>query len=780
MSKARPFTAPKVAFPSNFPKPLSEREIVDKCRALDIDLLAGKISGDEFFRGLADIKGRKGDIVMAVVSSLMLYLVHVRPFHSGFVRQFVEVFGGVMQNEDEVVQRSGLPMIATLATTSFLPKVFKAITEVFAGWSDSAKEMFLSFAFCFKAPTVTEYLMFLPFAERETRSGNEGLASTAVDFIAFMSYVTGRERVEPRIRNSIDFSKDQLRRSIEMRSSVRGSKRAVEVPSLMKASLRNTGDVRRSIEEELGPVMTVDEGQFIRMSTNSVSQSLRESIKAANIKDSLEGFELEQLVRSSVASKASEAEPIDFRLLKDSVISDETRMLMQSPNLQTDVSLNFPRISSEKKKSPRSSLTEDNWDPRRSNRSPRLIESKQENEGVVPIPVRESIKVRESRKSLKEENSPRRSVTRSMRDSKKSSTPEFLGSTQERRSVKEDASPQLFGEINVEDYLREIADNIKIDTAILDDDDPINDTKNQSKRLEDTVDDDDSSDSKLFGGDPVFQLPKSVEVLDEEIEDDVEEDKPVSVTVKPKKAATARQKREDTMSITAPPKKANLTPRAEAKSGTSNYVAMLKDNENWDKQQQAVDFFRRTLDTNPISLAPQAKEIWASLRDLVVSPRTMLANASLSLAGSLFKIFSQDLSPHAASMIPTLFDIACSSHQFIADGADHILKLISQKAPRSKVWRPYLSGTKHKSTVARGKAAQCMKSLVTQSKLNDKELEAAIQHLAPLLRDKHSDTREAAKNALLCISGDPRFENTALTAVKNSQDYKELMALVEQ
>ena len=63
---------------------------------------------------------------------------------------------------------------------------------------------------------------------------------------------------------------------------------------------------------------------------------------------------------------------------------------------------------------------------------------------------------------------------------------------------------------------------------------------------------------------------------------------------------------------------------------------------------------------------------------------------------------------------------------------------------------------------------------------NDKELEAAIQHLAPLLRDKHSDTREAAKNALLCIAGDPRFENTALTAVKNSQDYKELMALVEQ
>ena len=889
MSRSRPFTAPKVSFPTNFPRPIGDRDAVDRCRDLNLELMAGRISGDEFFRGIAEIRMKEGPAAMAVVSSVMLYLVHVRPPHATFVEQFVDVMTNVMHSKEEFVQRAALQMVGVLAGTPILPAVFAEITQRFYRWSDSAKEMFLAFAFSFKIPTVAEFLIFLPLAEKETRASDPDLASTAGDFIAFMGYVTGKLRAEPRIRNSIDFTKDQLRRSIDastqetekssiaIDSELRRSVKADDAEEIRRSSakLRESMDVRKSpkvreidetpetrrsnaklresreietrkstkIDDELRQsrkLREIDETPEIRSSNaklresrdietrkstkvsdelrqsrnlreidelpetrrssaklresrdietrkstkiddelrqsrnlreidevpesrkstsgrmrdsqklipsetsiepNRVSQSLRQSIKAASIKDSIGGFELSQLMRSSVTSEAG---PINFELLKDSVISDETRMLMAAPSLQEDTSLNFPRISSGKQKSPRSSLTEstDQWDPRKSSRSPKLI-------SATGAPVRDS------QKSLTNENSKSRASTKSLNR----------------------GEPELLGEINVEQYLREIADNIHIDTAILDDD-TLQDTGKQTRKksLEETAEDDDYSDSKLFGGDPVFQLPTNAEELDEEIDDD--DEAPISVTVKPTKVSTARQKREDVMSITAPPKKANLTARPEARPST-NYIEMLNDSDHWERQQQAVDIIRRTLDTNPISLAPQAKEIWTSLRDLVVSPRTMLANASLTLAGSLFKIFSQELSQHAPSMVPTFFDLIHNSHQFISDGADHILKLIAQKAPRAKVWRGYLTATKHKSAVTRGKAAQCMKSLIAQGKLNDKEFEAAIQHLAPLLRDKQAETREAAKSALLSITNDARFENVAVTTVKNSQDYKELMALVE-
>ncbi|OHT03936.1 hypothetical protein TRFO_28720 [Tritrichomonas foetus] len=203
-------------------------------------------------------------------------------------------------------------------------------------------------------------------------------------------------------------------------------------------------------------------------------------------------------------------------------------------------------------------------------------------------------------------------------------------------------------------------------------------------------------------------------------------------------------------------------------------------NSDWEKQQRSVEGLRCVLNTKPTALASHCREIWMNLLDIIVSPRTMLSNSALALTLELFTQFHSQLIPQTPPFISICFNLCCNSRQFIADGAEKVLILISHKAPRNKVLSHFIIGTKHKNTIARGKAAQCILNLINQGgELEDSELKSLISGLTPLIRDNSEETRDSAKNALKKIVYDIRFQEIARDVCTNSQDYNELMKFIE-
>jgi hypothetical protein len=205
-------------------------------------------------------------------------------------------------------------------------------------------------------------------------------------------------------------------------------------------------------------------------------------------------------------------------------------------------------------------------------------------------------------------------------------------------------------------------------------------------------------------------------------------------------------------------------------------LAMLNDGAT---QLDAINHFLRQVDKTPISLAPHCQELWSKLGDLILSSQPAVVEAALKLAGKLFAVFSQQLSGNAACMIVTVLSLLANGSCAVSQLADQLLAVIAQKAPRAKVLQVFVTATKHKSAVVRGKAAACIQTLIHQSRLDDRELASVIQALSSLLRDARSETKADARAALGLVSADARFQTVAIAVVKNSQDFRELMALVD-
>lgn len=166
----------------------------------------------------------------------------------------------------------------------------------------------------------------------------------------------------------------------------------------------------------------------------------------------------------------------------------------------------------------------------------------------------------------------------------------------------------------------------------------------------------------------------------------------------------------------------------------------------------------------------------------------MLAHQSFQLAERLYRAFSSTLCAQTSQWIQILLNFSCSSHQFIAEDATDVLNAIAENSPRSRIFSSFVSGLKHKNSIARGKAVtglMCVvpnsssnaNSTVKQTPLDDKELKSLIVNIAPLTRDTRVETRDAAKKALKELSADERFTNLAKTAL-SAQDFTDLKKMI--
>ena len=217
MSGNKPFAGPRVALPSHFPKSFRNSQPDNPCRYLITKLSDQSISSSDFFTQLLSIKNDNREISFSILNCLLFYILNCKPYHSQFCPQFTALFTKLIQNPSEPVRRSVLPLISILINNN---TILKSLSNEFNDWKDESKEIFLSFAFCFQPPEVFEWKPFLHNAKESTKSDNESLSCTANDFIQYMNYFTGKERSEPKVRNSLDLTKEQFRRSMSLRSSM--------------------------------------------------------------------------------------------------------------------------------------------------------------------------------------------------------------------------------------------------------------------------------------------------------------------------------------------------------------------------------------------------------------------------------------------------------------------------------------------------------------------------------------------------------------------------------
>ena len=213
-------------------------------------------------------------------------------------------------------------------------------------------------------------------------------------------------------------------------------------------------------------------------------------------------------------------------------------------------------------------------------------------------------------------------------------------------------------------------------------------------------------------------------------------------------------------------------------SNMYSYISSLS-SKDWEQQQSSLDFLKNAISFDSSKLAPYCKEIWMNLLDIIVSPRTALANSALCVTADLFSKFSQQLTPHTPPFISICFNLCCKSQQFIAESAGNVLFNISILAPRNKVLSHFIQGTKHKNSIARGKAVQCISNLINQGKLDDSEMKLILTTLSHLIRDNKIETRDAARYALSQLVSDNRFNDIASSICTNQHDFKELMKVVD-
>jgi hypothetical protein len=530
---------PKVHFPVQFPRPSEDSPPLQKCKSLTLNLLQSQISPSDFFAALSAVPLTRTDHALAVVSSVLLFLVHSAPYHLDFVPEFTDIFSALIGHQDDCVRRSCFSLLSVLSASDLFAACLKVLTAAAESWSEPARATFLSFASGFKPPAVIEFSGLVPLAVGWTSAGDRALSAGARDFVDFMNFVDGAARAESKPRPRI---------------------------------------------------------------------------------------------------------PRPRRLL------DGTRKSREKA----------PKLS-----------------------PPRVNE--------LPL--------------------SRHSVNRS--------------------SAKSEA-PEIFGGLDVEEYLTCLTDSIDLSA---------------------TEPDDGQTTQRFIAG------------------EEEEEDSFLQVE------RLVSQRRSGVGKVTGSgAKRVRSVEEEEFFGSEADRLAMLSDRGS---QLEAINHFLRQVDRNPVSVAPHCQELWSKLSDLILSSQPVVVEAALELAGQLFAVFSQQLSGNAASMIVIAFNFLGNSNRQVSQLADHLLAVIAHKAPRAKVLQVFVAGTKHKSSVVRGKAASSIEALARQSRLDDRELAAVLQALAPLLRDVCTETRAHAVAALGVVSADARFQSVAIAVVKNSQDFRELMTLVD-
>ena len=321
-------------------------------------------------------------------------------------------------------------------------------------------------------------------------------------------------------------------------------------------------------------------------------------------------------------------------------------------------------------------------------------------------------------------------------------------------------------------------------------------TKKPSPRRDDDDDDDDFAPKRLTEEPRPKPKPKPKTASMNGNRDRMDSSLPPET---PKKLAA---KREETLSTsagtpkTAPrqkpvsrgrqsslPSSAEDTPKKAKKAppppSVPELVEMMRD-KDWEKQQQSVDYMTEILATNPAQLAPSCKEIWLNLIDLVTCPRTILSNNSLQFANTFYEQFSAQLAPNSAQFIQTMLNLSCSKHQFLADGASAVLLTIADKGPRSRVFKSFMVGAKHKNPIARGRSVQCITILLeAEPATDDNEFQTILKTITPLVRDTKSECREAAKRALKSLSSDERFWPMARRIMSNTQEFNDMKRMIE-
>ncbi|KAH0785574.1 hypothetical protein GPJ56_010460 [Histomonas meleagridis] len=268
---------------------------------------------------------------------------------------------------------------------------------------------------------------------------------------------------------------------------------------------------------------------------------------------------------------------------------------------------------------------------------------------------------------------------------------------------------------------------------------------------------------------------------------------------KPKKSTPKKVTREPLYSsTTSPPKRILSKPKLPTRPNTmlspdekhkraknftdlpniSEALSNLK-SKDWEKQNTSIEQLSKILITEPLQLSSYCKDIWLDLLDIITSPRTMLANNSLQFACDLYKEFSSMLCPQTSQFISTALSLTCNSHQFIADGATALLYTIAENSPRNRVIKTFVNGCKHRNSIARGKAIQCITITIDQGAMDEKEMNMLIRAIAPLLRDTLMETRDAAKKALKKMAVDERFLTLAKAFFGNVQNFNEMRKMIE-
>ncbi|OHS97621.1 hypothetical protein TRFO_09320 [Tritrichomonas foetus] len=210
----------------------------------------------------------------------------------------------------------------------------------------------------------------------------------------------------------------------------------------------------------------------------------------------------------------------------------------------------------------------------------------------------------------------------------------------------------------------------------------------------------------------------------------------------------------------------------------SDLVADLR-SKDWEKQQSSIEMLSSILLSDPTPLAGLCKEIWLNLLDVILSPRTTLGNLALQFTASFYQEFSAQLCPQTQQIIGSTLNLCCSSHQFIADGAASVLLTIAENSPKNRVFKTFMTGLKHKNSLARAKAMQCLAIVIENEALEDNEIKSIISTAAPLLRDTRVETRDAAKRVLKVLSNDEKFTQIAKSTLKSVQDYNEMKRMIE-
>jgi hypothetical protein len=196
-------------------------------------------------------------------------------------------------------------------------------------------------------------------------------------------------------------------------------------------------------------------------------------------------------------------------------------------------------------------------------------------------------------------------------------------------------------------------------------------------------------------------------------------------------------------------------------------------------QREGIKYFERAVRCEPVKVAGQCHELWSKLENLVLSDYAEIAEDALRLSGIVFRTFSQQLSRSGSPVIAASLNFLSNTNPGLAREADNLLNIIAQKAAKSHVLQSFITGTRHKIAVARGKAVKCIGILIRQGRLDDKEFSAVLKSLTPLLRDSQGEIKSATRAVLGVLATDQRFESISATAFTNSQDLRQLMEFVE-